>query len=177
MVAKCTPSWELLQPPCQACLGALNRFFVLSATHCDAQTQKPADLKPGSLSSSPLEVIMCQSRTSLHRDKCGDSSVKCLTGVPLQASKESLSHWNWTLSHTWAISGPGLVWLRMNLFIAKMTLPLLCAGNTVSFKVYHNKMMLFFSVCVLPVLCLALSANRCHLVALQVLNVFHLTYL
>ena len=150
---------------------------VLPLAHCDAQTQKAANLRPDSLSSSPLGVITCQSRTSLHRNKCGDPSVKPvgLTGVTLRASKGSLNNWNWTLIYTWTISRSGLVWLRINLFITKMNLPLLWAGITMSFKVYHNKMMLFISVCVLPVLCLVLKANKWHLAALERLDVIHLT--
>lgn len=78
---------------------------------------------------------MCQNRTNLHRGKCGDSGVKPvgLTGVPLQASKEILDHWNWTLSLTWAISRPGIVWIRINFFIAKMNLPILCSGSSPRF--------------------------------------------
>lgn len=68
-------------------------------------------------------------------------------------------------------------WLRINLFITKMNLPLPWAGITMSFKVYHNKMMLLFSVYVLPVLCLVLRRNKCHLAALGLLDVIHLTEL
>lgn len=63
---------------------------VLPPAPCDAQTQKAANLRPDSLSSLRLcltlpDIVMCQSRTSLRRNKCGDPSVKPLglTGVTL----------------------------------------------------------------------------------------------
>lgn len=60
---------------------------------CPAQTQKPADLKPDPLSLSSLDVILCQNRTSVHRGKCGDSSVKPWVSLEFpQASKEILDH-------------------------------------------------------------------------------------
>lgn len=146
---------------------------VLPPAHPDTQAQKATNLRPDSLSFSPLGIVTCQSRASLHRNKCGNSVG--LTGVTLQANKERLSHWNWTLIHTWTVSRSGLVWLRINLFITKMNLPLLWGGITTSFQVYHNKMMLFISACVLPVLCLVLRTNKCHWAALELLDVIHLT--
>lgn len=112
--------------------------------------------------SSP-HVITCWNRTSEHRNKCGDQNMRPedLNGVTAQASKDRLDHWNLTLIHTWTISRSGLVQLWINqLFITRTNVLLLCAGNKTSFRVYCSKVMPLISVCVLPVLCLVLRANR-----------------